>query len=60
LSVKKLASVFLSAGEFSGDLLAADLAIALREKFGKIRIFGMTGSAMSCAGVESIASIGAA
>lgn len=37
--------------------MAADLAIAVKEKFGKVKIFGVTGSAMCRAGVETVASI---
>jgi lipid-A-disaccharide synthase len=57
LSSKKIDSYFISAGEHSGDLLGADLVLALREKMPKLTAFGVTGSAMQNAGVEEIASI---
>ena len=45
------------AGEESGDLLGADLVMALREKLPKLTPFGVTGQAMNLAGVEGIADI---
>jgi lipid-A-disaccharide synthase len=50
-------TIFVSAGEYSGDLLAADLVVALKEVFPKLEPFGITGPAMLRAGVKSIASI---
>lgn len=50
-------SYFISAGEYSGDLLGADLALALREGMPKLTPFGIAGPAMAEAGVEQIASI---
>ena len=46
---------FISAGEFSGDLLAADLCHALREEFTSLTPFGVTGPTMRKARVVSIA-----
>ena len=45
----------LSAGETSGDLLAADLARALRARLGDTELMGVTGRAMRGAGVASLA-----
>lgn len=50
-------SYLISAGEFSGDLLGADLVQAMREVMPKYSPFGITGPGMSQAGVTSIASI---
>ena len=44
----------LIAGEASGDLLAAELAAALREKSPGAIFFGAGGAAMSAAGVEVV------
>ena len=44
----------LIAGEASGDLLAAELTAALREKSPGAKFFGAGGAAMSAAGVEVI------
>ncbi|MGH9723602.1 MAG: lipid-A-disaccharide synthase [Candidatus Acidiferrales bacterium] len=46
--------ILLSAGEASGDMYAARLAVALRERTGA-RFFGMGGARMKEAGVEIIA-----
>ena len=48
-------SYFISAGEYSGDLIAADLVEALKSFFPKHRAIGMTGEAMRTAGVEELA-----
>ncbi len=45
---------FISAGEFSGDLLAAELVRAMRSTMPDLQPFGMTGATMMDAGVESI------
>lgn len=50
-------SFLISAGEFSGDLLGAELALAMREVLPKYLPFGITGPGMAQAGVTSIASI---
>jgi lipid-A-disaccharide synthase len=50
-------SYLISAGEFSGDLLGADLVQAMREVLPKYTPFGITGPGMAQAGVTSIASI---
>lgn len=57
MSPKKPDTYFISSGEHSGDLLGADLVLALREKMPKLSAFGIVGSAMANAGVEEIASI---
>lgn len=49
--------IFISAGEFSGDLLAADLVPALGSAFPGRDFFGVTGPAMAAASVQSVASI---
>ena len=49
--------IFISAGEYSGDLLGADLVAGLRSVFHSASFFGITGPAMNAAGVESIAGI---
>jgi lipid-A-disaccharide synthase len=54
---KKSDNYFISAGEHSGDLLGADLVLALREKLPKLHPVGVAGTAMLNAGVEGIASI---
>jgi len=54
---KKYDSYFISAGEASGDLLGADLVLALRDVMPKSTSFGITGPAMKSASVEEIASI---
>lgn len=50
-------SYFISAGEFSGDLLAADLVTAIRDRAPKLKCFGLAGDHMIAAGVEPIASM---
>lgn len=54
---KRAESYFIAAGEVSGDVLGADLVLALRERLPKLNPFGVTGPAMRNAGVEEIASI---
>lgn len=54
---KKADSYFISAGEHSGDLLGADLVLALKEKLPKLTPFGVAGDAMLNAGVEAVASV---
>jgi len=48
-------NIFISAGEFSGDLLAADLVHQLRLEFPLHTFVGVTGPAMRTAGVRSLA-----
>ena len=55
--IKKHESYFISAGEVSGDLLGADLALAIRELLPRLVPFGISGPAMENAGVQPIASI---
>lgn len=54
---KRSDTYFISAGEHSGDLLGADLVLALKEKMPKFTAFGVAGNAMLNAGVEGVASI---
>jgi lipid-A-disaccharide synthase len=49
--------IFISAGEFSGDLLAADLVPALGAVFPGSDFYGVTGPAMAVAGVQGVANI---
>ena len=57
LSPKRLDTYFISAGEHSGDLLGADLVLALREKLPKlVALRRRRLGAMVNAGVEEIAS----
>ncbi|MEY4632059.1 MAG: hypothetical protein RIQ81_2179 [Pseudomonadota bacterium] len=49
--------IFISAGEFSGDLLAADLVPALANAFPGRAFFGVTGPSMDAAGVRSVARV---
>jgi lipid-A-disaccharide synthase len=55
--IKKVESYFISAGEHSGDLLGADLVLALKERMPKLNAFGIVGTAMANAGVDEIANI---
>lgn len=57
MSIKRNESYFISAGEHSGDLLGADLVLALRERLGRFSSFGIAGSAMINAGVDPIAHV---
>lgn len=45
-------TIFISAGEASGDLLGADLARAIHQKNSEIRLIGMGGDRMRSAGVD--------
>jgi len=47
-------SLFIVAGERSGDVYGAELAIALRARQGGLEIFGCGGDAMRQAGVDTI------
>lgn len=49
--------IFISAGEYSGDLLGADLVGGLRSAFPVASFYGITGPAMVAAGVQTIAGI---
>jgi lipid-A-disaccharide synthase len=51
------AQFLLVAGEASGDMYGAGVAIALRQRFGEARIFGLGGDRMREAGVELVADI---
>lgn len=57
MSVKKAESYFISAGEHSGDLLGADLVLALKERLSRLTAFGIAGQAMINAGVDPIAHV---
>jgi lipid-A-disaccharide synthase len=46
-------SLLLSAGEASGDMYAAQLAVALKKRF-DVHLFGMGGPLMRAAGVEMV------
>ena len=48
-------SIFLSAGETSGDLHGSALARALRERWPDARLFGLGGDRMAAEGVELLA-----
>lgn len=50
-------TVFLSAGESSGDLHGAELAVRLRERIPGVRLVGLGGSRMAAQGVELIAGL---
>ncbi|HYJ79284.1 MAG TPA: lipid-A-disaccharide synthase, partial [Longimicrobiaceae bacterium] len=50
--------VFISAGEESGDLHGAALALALRERLPGVRLLGLGGARMAAAGVELMAELG--
>lgn len=47
--------ILIVAGEASGDLHGAELALALREQSPEVAMFGLGGSAMVSAGVELVA-----
>jgi len=57
MSVKKSDSYFISACEHSGDLLGADLVLAIKERLGRTQSFGIAGQAMINAGVDPVAHI---
>lgn len=50
-------TVFLSAGESSGDLHGAELARRLRERIPNVRLIGLGGSRMAAEGVELLAGL---
>ncbi len=50
-------SYFIAAGEHSGEMLGADLYLALQEKLPQFNAFGIVGELMKRSGVEEIASI---
>lgn len=50
-------TVFLSAGESSGDLHGAELARRLRDRLPDVRLIGLGGSRMEAAGVELLAGL---
>ena len=51
------ANYFISAGEYSGDLLGAELVLALRQVFPKLSPIGVVGPSMQKVGVVPIATI---
>jgi lipid-A-disaccharide synthase len=50
-------SYFIAAGEHSGEMLGADLYLALQEKLPQFNAFGIVGDLMKRSGVEEVASI---
>ncbi|MBP9707728.1 MAG: lipid-A-disaccharide synthase [Oligoflexales bacterium] len=46
--------IFISAGDFSGDFIAADLVLALRQQLPNVFFFGLVGPALRSAGVDPI------
>ena len=52
---KRKDTYFIAAGEHSGDLLGAELVLALRERMPKVMPFGIVGEAMTRARVEAVA-----
>jgi lipid-A-disaccharide synthase len=57
MSIKPAKSYLISAGEFSGDLLAADLVHSLRDVLPDYVPFGVAGETMKLAGVQPLADI---
>jgi lipid-A-disaccharide synthase len=55
---RKAPTIFISAGEESGDLHGAGLAKALRERWPGARLIGLGGARMQAAGVELRAGLG--
>ncbi|MDB4948715.1 MAG: lpxB [Gemmatimonadetes bacterium] len=55
---RKAPTIFISAGEESGDLHGAGLARALRERWPHARLLGLGGHRMEAAGVELMAGLG--
>ena len=55
--MKKKHVCFISAGEHSGDLLAAELFTQLKTRLHRVEAFGITGAAMRGVGIAPIASI---
>ena len=56
--LRKAPTIFISAGEESGDLHGAGLAKALRERWPNARLIGLGGARMQAAGVELMAGLG--
>ena len=56
MPLKKKQVCFISAGEHSGDLLAAELFSYLKTRLNRAEAFGITGAAMQGVGITSIAS----
>jgi lipid-A-disaccharide synthase len=56
--LRKAPTIFISAGEESGDLHGAGLAGALRERWPEARLIGLGGHRMQAAGVELMAGLG--
>lgn len=52
-----LKKIFISAGEYSGDLLGAELVEALRTSQHSVQFYGVTGPAMAAANVLSVANV---
>ena len=57
MSIKTSKSYLISAGEFSGDLLAAELVHALRDAMPDYAPYGIAGETMERAGVEPLARV---
>jgi lipid-A-disaccharide synthase len=57
MSLTKSQRYFISAGEFSGDLLAAELVHALRNELPDVQGYGISGDTMIQAGVTPLAHI---
>ena len=57
MSIKTSKSYLISAGEFSGDLLAAELVHALRDVMPDYTPYGIAGETMERAGVQSLATV---
>jgi lipid-A-disaccharide synthase len=57
MPLKSSKSYLISAGEFSGDLLAAELVHALRDVLPEYAAFGIAGDTMQRSGVEMLATI---
>ena len=57
MSIKTSKTYLISAGEFSGDLLAADLVHALRSSLPDYSAYGIVGETMLRAGVQPLANI---
>ncbi|MEZ4741237.1 MAG: lipid-A-disaccharide synthase [Bdellovibrionota bacterium] len=55
--MSKRPSCFISVGEHSGDLLAAELVLHLKKNIPELDIFGVTGNSLREAGVTSVGSI---
>lgn len=50
-------SCFISVGEYSGDLLAAELIESFQNHFDSVEAFGVTGKALRSLGVKSVGTI---